>query len=419
MRKLQEHIIQLIKEIDETCRDHHIPYALYGRTAGCALKDQAFVDGCYQFQIMMLAADIVRLKELMEGRGLKDRGFEDFSVNPDLQYLHVRYVDTATTLFEKNYAVDYIMPGAAVTIIPLYTQPISKVSEVLETGLIYLNGKRILDRSDQSKRARRTARCIRLTELYLKVFGRKKAAERIWRVLEGDRGKVKNGTLIIRGDEDTGFADFRKNIRADYLFRTKRTPFEGLMLPVSEDSSGFFTDLYGAKWKETAGTPLASMDLMNIIWDDGAPYTEYYTLFAGEGVDMKELFRKERALKDYKVNVYAPWKKRADRYLYYGRRSVKRIDHYLYYRDKLDDLRKAEKEGDIEKIRSIMKGYLRAVERYRKLGLPFYVNDELHHFAELTWKNNRKQADYGKKIYAETPEVYKKKDIGEYMKQYQ
>lgn len=419
MTKLQKCLMRLMSELDETCIENNIPYALYGRTAGCALKDGKFTTGCYQFQIMMLAGDIITLKERMSEKYKENRGFEDFSVNPDLQYHYVRYVNTKTTVFDKNYPINYIMPGAAITIIPLYTENISKVCEALETGFLYLNGKKVFDEQNKSDSSKRVGRCIRLTKMAVKIFGKKWAAGKIYRSLENEKGKRDEKSLIIRGDDNTVFADLRKKIKAEYLFNTRRIPFEDMELPVSVNSEQFFTFLYGNNWKETAEYPLPTINHMNVIWDNYTSFKEYLSMFQQQGINISEIFAQERALKNYHQNTYETWRKKANRYLLYGKRSVKRIDLYCYYRDKMPQLRKAEEENDIKQIKRLMKRYLKTVEKYKNLGLEFYINDELHHYADIVWKKTKGKGKYGEKILTLTPDIYKKKDIGVFLKQYE
>ena len=101
-----------------------------------------------------------------------------------------------------------------------------------------------------------------------------------------------------------------------------------------------------------------------------------------------------------------------------GRRSVKRIDNYLAYRGKMEELANAEKNQDTARIKKIMNRYLKTVERYRNLGLAFYINDELEHYAELVWKKQKGKKDYGSWVRSNTPDVYKKKDLEVYLKEY-
>jgi phosphorylcholine metabolism protein LicD len=415
---LQMHLMKLIQEIDETCAEYKLPYSLYGRTAGCAENDGEFTTGCYQFQIMMLAGDILTLKEKLLKKYPENRAIEDFSVNPDLQYHYIRYVDTGTTIFDKNHLVKYKMPGVAVTIIPLYCEGISRICEVVETGFIYMNGSKIFDEQDESPEAERVAQCIHLTKMALKVFGKKWAANRIYNSLKKEKGKKPPKSLIIRGDSDTQFPDLRKRIKGEYLFDTKRIPFEGMMLPVPTKSEAYYKYLYGKEWKKLSKTPLPTQGSMNVIWDDYVPFKEYQAIFAEQGIDMNEIYDQEREFNYFNKNTLESLELKSFNYLYRGRRSVKRIDLYLYYRDKMDALKKAEEENDMETIKTIMKRYIGTVKRYEELGVGFYINKELHHYAELVWKQRKGYQDYGDMILEMVPEEYLEKDMETFLKDY-
>lgn len=418
MTNLQQHLLQLIQEIDETCAEYNLPYSLYGRTAGCAENHGEFITGCYQFQIMMMAGDILILKDKILKKYPKNRAFEDFSVNPDLQYHYVRYVDTGTTIFDKNHLVKYKMPGVAITIIPLYCEGVSRICEVVETGFIYMNGNKYFDEKDESPEAERVAQCIHLTKMAIKVFGKKWAANRIYNSLKKEKGKKPPKSLIIRGDNDTQFPDLRKKIKGEYLFETKRVPFAGLMLPVPAKSDAYYRYLYGKGWKKLCQTPLLTINSMNVIWDDYVPFKEYLAIFAEQGINMDEIYDQAREFRYYNKNTFEDLELKSTDYFYRSRRSVKRIDLYLYYRDKMDDLKKAEEENDLETIKVIMKRYLGTVKRYEELGLGFYINKELHHYAELVWKQRKGYQDYGDMILAMVPVEYLEKDMEEFLKDY-
>ena len=418
MAKIKEHLMQLMREIDTVCQEYDLPYALYGRTAGCGIKDGRFTTQCYQFQIMMQAKDILTLKEELSRKYKENRGFEDFSTNPDLAWNVVRYVHTASTIFDKSVPVSYRMPGTAITILPLYTRSVSRVCEGLETWMIYRNGGKVFDERDSSHKAKRVGRYLGLADKAIGLFGKKWAADHIWHSMEKEKGRQAEKGLILRGDPDTVFADLRKRINADYLFKTRRVPFEGLSLPVPEKSDAFFKCLYGEDWQEIAGKPLKSLNSMSVIWDNAVPFKDYLAMFREQGLDIYRIFEEERDLRNYKKNTCESYKELSDRYLYYGRRSVKRIDNYLAYRGKMEELANAEKNQDTARIKKIMNRYLKTVERYRNLGLAFYINDELEHYAELVWKKQKGKKDYGSWVRSNTPDRYKKKDMEAYLKEY-
>jgi hypothetical protein len=262
------------------------------------------------------------------------------------------------------------------------------------------------------------AQCIHLTKMAIKVFGKKWAANRIYNSLKKEKGKKPPKSLIIRGDSDTQFPDLRKKIKADYLFNTKRIPFVDLMLPVPANSEAYYKYLYGKEWKTISRTPLLTINSMNVIWDDYVSFKEYQAIFADQGIDMNKIFDQAREFRYYNKNTMESLELKASTYLYHGRRSVKRIDLFLYYRDKMDALRKAEEENDMETIKKIMKRYIGTVKRYEELGVGFYINKELHHYAELVWKQRKGYQDYGDMILEMVPEEYLEKDMEEFLKDY-
>lgn len=409
MTELQKHLMQLVKEIDETCRENNLTYALCGQTAGCAIARDKFTTGCYQFHIMMPAGDISLLKAELSKKNLPDRGIEDLSVNEKLAHNRVRYVDTATMVLDREDPMPYCMPGVAVTIFPLFTKPHSKFGEALEVGTVYLNGGKLLNEAKETEYQKKCIKAVRLTRAFP---GSRFTAKQIYRLIEKEKGKVPGEVLYIKAEDDK-----LKAIPSSAVLHTKRICFEGLELPVPEDAESYFQAHFGNNWENIVKEPLPTSNRMDVIWDAEASYKEYFKEFKENDIDIYDIYAQIREYRHWFLNVYRVWKAKSDQTLRFGKRSVDRFEMYVKYKNRMEELEKAAKEKDMEGLKEMLLPYLQCVEKYRKKKMGFFVTTELHRYACMVWKAEKKKG-YGKKILNLTPDIYKKMDIEAYLDQY-
>ncbi len=417
--------MKLVSEIDEVCDQNDIPYSLEGRTAGCAVEYGKFTTKCYQFRIMVLAKDIPLLRKKLLQKNRTCRAVEDMVTNPNLAFNQIRYVDTGTTIIDKREPVKYKYYGVAVTVIPLFTRPISKETQILETGINYLNGGKVASfyniDSIQNERDRkvleRTKRCIRMTQHAVKVFGRQKVANRIFRSILNEKDRKVEDQLTFRL-EDT---DEKFWISASMFENRIRVPFEGMNLPVPEDHEEYFELLYkkshGKKWKAFSREPLLSETSIHVICDPYHSYEENRKTYAENGIDIDDLFGKEQELKMFLANEHAEWEMKSKQTLFNGKRSFDRINLFVEYSGQMESLREAASQNDVERIKEIMNKYFSCVRKYLKYDMGFYINEELHQLACLVWEAEGKD-DYGEKIMQLVPRYYINEDLGEYLERY-
>ncbi len=245
MTEIQRHILTLVKEIDQVCREQEIGYILHGQTAGCTLKNGKFKTGAYPFHIIIAEKDMNRLAEALSKTGIENREIEKAADRTGMDI--IRYVDSATCIFDRKEAISWQCSGAAVTIHPFCEKKDSK------KGLFgRLLGKKLPETYD----------------------------------LEMSPGE---------------YCSFP----AECLTKTKRIRFEDTELPLSENSSLFFECFFGPDWKEHYAEEMQSTNSSFVIWDAQVSYREYLKIFSGLGVDITELFGKIRSLIDFVDHEYA------------------------------------------------------------------------------------------------------------------
>ena len=408
MTELQKHLMQLVKEIDETCRDNDLKYALYGRTAGNAMTEDHFTTSCYQFQIMMPAEDMLRLKELLLEKNIPNRGIEDMSVNKNLPHNRMRYVDTGTLVLDKDEPIAYSLPGVAVTIFPLYTKRHSKVMEALEVGMVYYNGGRPFRRNASGY----VKKCLLGTKIMLRVKGKDWIMEQLYHMIEQEKGRTPGEVYY----EKTG-ADRVRTIPVTSVTETERIPFEGMMLPVAADRETYLRDHFGPDWETLMLEQLPNTGRMEVIWDAHIFCLDFVQELKEENIDIYDIFHQAREYRQWLINVYKGWRAKYYQTLRFGKRSVDRIDLFIHYKPLMAELREAARKEDVEALREMLEPYLECVDKYKKKKMGFYITKELHALASLVWEADEME-NYANEVYVLTPERYRTMDMEKYLAEY-
>lgn len=409
MTELQKHLMQLVKEIDETCKENNISYSLYGRTAGAALESDKFTTQCYEFHIMMLSKDILLLKEKLKNKKIRNRGFEDLSNNSQLAWNCVRYVDTGTTLIDRDDYVQYKLLGVAVTIHPVFGHIPDKVTKVMMKGNAYFNGGKEYNRYLWSDRFKRN---ISMIQFGKKIVGDSQFARRIYRSIEKD-SRAEHGKEVYVHTEENKFVKMNYSV----ILNTKKVAFENQQLPVVDDYKNYFKRLYGEDWKKKYSVPYETANRIAVIRDAKKPYTQYLQEFEKQGIDFAKLREDFLEYGEWYNETYRHWEYVTSRKFAYARRSRDRIDLYCEYKEQMDVLRDAAQKEDLSELKNLLKQYFVYTKRYLNYGLGFYINQEIFDLASLVWKSEGNEA-YAQKVYSLVPDEYKNEDIKDFLAKY-
>lgn len=411
MIELQKHLMQLVKEIDQTCRFLDIPYSLCERTAGRAIEYGKFTNNTCEFHIMLFAKDALKLKKELLSRKNPDRGIEDLSTNPDLPRNHIRYVDTGTTLIDRDDPIPYELMGVSVIIHPVYTKQPSKAVHALEIGNIYINGGKEFNEYNM---ASLTKVVIQGTKTFCAMFGKKKLAKELYGINEKQNDAKLSQEVFLRRQ-----SGLLVRIPAKTIFKTKRVPFEGMELPVPANYEEYFEIHYGENWREKYTLPYETTNRVVVIGDAQRSYKEYIKDWEEQGISMEEIKKERFDLFMWQCHRFNFWKTKTYRTYANAKRSMDRIDLYCYYQDKMTTLQKMADKKDIAGLKELMEPYLECTEYYlkkRKMG--FYINDDLFAIAKVIWEAENVEEDYAKQVYDLVPEIYKKEDVGEFLAKY-
>lgn len=410
MTELQKHLMQLVKEIKDTCKEQNIEFALCGQTAGRAAAFHKFKTQCCEFHIMMRTCDILKLKKALSAKKIPNRGWEDLSTNPKLANNYVRYVDLATTVYDRDVSLNFDKLGVAVTIRPIYANRVTKRDRRLELGTFYMNhGMRYscYDMSEDLKQVLET------TEKFRRLFGEKFVGRKVYSIFRKERNATYKDKVYMHDDEGKLVPVSKKAITELEMIQ-----FEGMKLPVSKDRNTYFRQLYGNDWKKLSVAPMFSVNRIWAIYDENKPYEQFLSEQKAAGIDIRQLQKEYREFKTWSEQVLLTATDAANHTYEYARRSVDRIDLYEKYRERMPQIKQAAKEKNMGELKKLMKEYLSLTEFYFEKKIGFFVNQELFDYAKLIWESQG-EAQYVNEVYDLVPEEYKKEDIKDFLKKYE
>ena len=431
MVETQKHLLTLMEEFQNICRQKNIPFALCGRSAAMASQTGSFVSQCYEMHFMVPAPYLPKLKTLLlkeRKRKLRqaikekdgwihsvidkiplDRGVETREENPDLPLDVLRYVDLTTTLIDRDEYAAYNMPGAAITLHPLYTRQPSEEEDLNERGLFYYNGGKpfnYLTMNPENKEAvdhmLATLKNTNVPQVAadlaksLKKQPEFKADQPVW--------LRKHDGLLLELDPSV-------------VTNVKMIPSEDKPFPIPAGLDDYLLLQYGKKWKEKAFEPLQSSHNVNMIIDGFTPFQQYVDYMKEYGTDIIGLKKKLQRFYFWKSMEFKPIERTVNTEYLSSKRSADRIDLFTHYKPLIPQMEKLLQEKNMEELGKMMDAYLEATDRYYKKGLGFYINEPLFRLADEVMKA-RKKKTYMDKVRALVPEQYLREDVDDFLKEH-
>ncbi len=413
MKKTQEHLLQLMREILDVCTDQDIPFALHAESAWFVKYcGGQFGNTVSLLRIMMTGKDAETLASALTERSVQEkspRAIESLHTNPFLRQNIIRYVDTSTTLIDRRWLGNVEQHGIAVEIIPLLNADASRPDQLFEGGLLYLNGGQECREVDYRGKLQMS---IEATRHAISVMGRKRAADRVWSMTRGSQsGKTAKGKMLIRLDGGS-----LKKIDSSFLKNTELFPLEDLQLPVSAGWEKYGMALCGDKWQERFSEGVLELSRPDRITDADVPFSQTAASLREAGTDLAKMADERRAyVMDY-VTKYLPAAKKVQDDFQSANRSVDRLDIYAAIRPQRAELRRAARKGDLKKMEEILKPYLEAVDRYLGKGMGFYLDREVYDYAARIWRKKGQKLKAAKVLIL-TPSAHRRDDLNRVVKE--
>lgn len=235
IRELQLCQLNILKEVDRLCEKYSIPYFLaYGTCIG-AVRHKGFIPWDDDVDICMLAEDLERLKE--HANELREPYFlQCHESDSEYGLMITRIRDSNTTLIEQTEAACDINHGVFMDIYPLFpTYPSSfRAGHKILCSYVY----RLCLYGRAPYRHGGLVKIITNTFLSLLTPKMKeKIKKRAYSVMTKET-KTDYVSIFYGGDEKVAF-------KKEWLFPTKKIPFEKKLFPVPNQVEKFLGIEYG------------------------------------------------------------------------------------------------------------------------------------------------------------------------------
>lgn len=242
MTKGQEHLLKLLKELDEICRQNDIQYCIAGGTLIGSVRHRGFVPWDDDADLYMTRDNFLKLVEVAKKGGLPNgRTLECQELNREYFNVFARYIDCTSTAIHKAQLVTEDTAGEVIDILQLDPIPSSvKVQKKhFKYMLVYSD---LVNESTVYLHRQDCARLLYIKYLLLyKLIGRDntlaKLEKKMFNYPEDECGYYFmrwGGTPLI----------FEKDMFSEYI----RVPYENIETSIPKKYNDYLIYHYGEEW---------------------------------------------------------------------------------------------------------------------------------------------------------------------------
>lgn len=138
MTDIQQHLLGLLQEIDEICKEHGIDYYLDGGSALGAIRHRGFLPWDDDADIMMTRENWIKFRDVVRENPRPNRSIEWLDNRPDYTMVYARYCATDTTCILRTSMIDQFNSGLFVDLFVL--DPIPDTPESRKEYMDILHG---------------------------------------------------------------------------------------------------------------------------------------------------------------------------------------------------------------------------------------------------------------------------------------
>ena len=421
MTKVQERLLLLMDEIKNICEKENLKYVLANETCATARKFNGFNAEEYAFYILMPLSHIKKLKDYVE-KNSKDRVVESYSNNPYLKNFLFRYVDRGTLLIDGNSLEYYKHPGVAVTILPAREYPASKKVKGCENYLKYVYSTN-----------RKSFTFVVAKKIMNKLFGKHKCYfynnslsdymyygrfKSLFGSFEKTAKYVENENFKASQNKYDGYRYVTSGnkivkLPKDFFDSIDSVSFEDRSYNASNNYKKYLKDLFGENWRTYSVRKINGTENPFVIAELDLPYETYLSAIKNDKDSYFDIVKDRVNNRNWVSHKFNPAEKTAEYNFNCCRRSVDRIDIWCNLKDKREALKTAYDNKDIDALRNLLKNYLYKCEKYIKMDIGLYIDDEILKYAKLVWENS-KRPKLADRIYDCTPDLYKNETVDQY-----
>ena len=264
MTDIQQHLLKLILEIDNICRNNNIIYFLDGGSALGAVRHRGFLPWDDDADIVLTRENWIKLKKEIEEHPLPNRVLVEPTTNSEYPMIYPRYCDTSTTGILRTSMIDQFKSGLFIDIFIL--DPVIDTQDAIDEYFDILSGY-----------------CeYRNPYYYDTVVGANKWYD-FFCALAAKEGRSATERYLeeklFSGKDKEGMTycfrfDLARYVYPRYLFCKQRyLPVENVMLPVPYEFGDYLRIHYGDLWYMIPQD--TEMETHNVVIDLNIPYDKF------------------------------------------------------------------------------------------------------------------------------------------------
>lgn len=290
MTKTQEHLFELLKEVDSICRKYDIEYYLAGGSMIGAVRHGGFLPWDDDADVHMSRENAELFVRAVKEEGLKDREVYMRSPSGDYMNAHWRYENTAVTALMRGLTGSESPQGQFVDIFVNYPLPINekKRNRCLENFELYVE-----------LRAQNGVIDSRRSQNYLKRYFRLKRWEKI---VGKEKVLLYLEKKMYRFPEEKAKEWFicspmppKRAVPKEWWGKPRYIKFESSEFPVAENVEKLLCYIYGPNWFEVPA--YTERDSHVFVLDFELPYSVYTSEF-NKYLDIKKFYMDEVGKKE-------------------------------------------------------------------------------------------------------------------------
>lgn len=263
MTEIQKHLLGLLKEIDQICRENDITYYLIGGTALGAVRHRGFIPWDDDADIVMTRENWLKFDALMKEHLPENRKYTttfNTANNPAVFY---RYAEMDSTLIVRSLSYTDIVSGIIIDIFVLAPIPNGENERSKYHDWMRNYSEILCPCFPVSFESNYYKYCF--NRGLVRLFGREKIVQHYFKKLNS-----------FSEEDCTHYSYLYARMHIIYpkeIFGKPRyVPFEDTMLPIPTKAEDHFRILFGDDWNKL---PDDRQGHQNLIVNTEVPYTEY------------------------------------------------------------------------------------------------------------------------------------------------
>ena len=345
MRKDQENLLRLIKEIDQICKENNIVYYAAGGTVIGALRHKGFIPWDDDIDIYMTRDNWKKFLNCFDKSAPERRILECWENNKGYHNLLARYMDLDTTSIFKYQIYGDANMGQLIDIFVLdpvinskdaikeYEKNVFLASDLISECIMYSN--RLQEAGEYEKYITR-----------METEGKERVVQEVYEKLEKHKEEESDCYMLRWGGMPHIFPK-------EMFTEPKYYPFEDMMMPLPSKVSDYLIQLYGLDWVNVPGR--AGQITHNSISNNEYPFQTFKELIlprVDSNAEEKFVSKKKRIFNDLQF-IHSFNNEMLDVEGAYVKRNI-----LNNIKEKEIDILNIVEERNFEQIQNIFKSYI-------------------------------------------------------------